>query len=60
MGRAYAPDENSKEIMNHSVNEKFPVKGAYLAVQQAFLVLMMAAGMDGEFDSVVGKRGNES
>ena len=56
MGRAYAPDENSKNIMNHSVNEKFPVKGAYMAVQQAFMVLMMSVGISGEFDSIVGKK----
>lgn len=54
MGRAYAPDENSREIMNHSIHEKFPIEGAYKAVQQAFMVLMMAAGIDGEFDSIVG------
>lgn len=53
MGRAFAPDENSKDVMNHSIHEKFPIAGAYKAVQQAFMVLMMAAGIDGEFDSVV-------
>ena len=53
MGRAYAPDENSKNIMNHSVQEKFPIEGAYKAIQQAFMVLMMAAGIEGEFPSVV-------
>lgn len=53
MGRAYAPDENSKEIMNHSIHEKFPITGAYKAVQQAFMVLMMAAGIDGEFNSII-------
>ena len=52
MGRAYAPDENSKNIMNHSIHEKFPITGAYKAIQQAFMVLMMAAGIDGEFDSI--------
>ena len=54
MGRAYAPDEDSKNIMNHSVHEKFPIEGAYKAIQQAFMVLMMAAGIEGEFPSVVG------
>ena len=53
MGRAYAPDENSKHILNHSIHEKFPVNGAYMAVQQVFMVLMMAAGIDGEFPSIV-------
>ena len=53
MGRAFAPDENSQNIMNHSIHEKFPVAGAYKAVQQAFMVLMMAAGIDGQFDSIV-------
>lgn len=53
MGRAFAPDENSKNIMNHSIHERFPVGGAYKAVQQAFMVLMMAAGIDGQFDSVI-------
>ena len=47
MGRAYAPDENSKNIMNHSIHEKFPITGSYKAIQQAFMVLMMAAGIDG-------------
>ena len=51
MGRAYAPDENSK---NHSIHEKFPITGSYKAIQQAFMVLMMAAGIDGEFDSITG------
>lgn len=55
MGRAYAPDENSKNIMNHSIYEKFPLEGAYKAIQQAFMVLIMAAGIDGEFDSVVNR-----
>ena len=54
MGRAYAPDENSKNIMNHSIHEKFPITGSYKAIQQAFMVLMMAAGIDGEFDSITG------
>lgn len=53
MGRAYAPDENSQNIMNHSICEKFPIEGAYKAVQQAFMVLMMAAGIEGEFPSIV-------
>lgn len=54
MGRAYAPDENSKNIMNHSIHEKFPVTGAYKAVQQAFLVLMMAAGIENGIPSLLG------
>ena len=33
--------------MNHSVHEKFPITDSYKAVQQAFMVLMMAAGIDG-------------
>lgn len=53
MGRAFAPDENSKNIMNHSVQEKFPIAGAYKAVQQAFLVLVLAAGIEGETASVI-------
>ena len=39
--------------MNHSVHEKFPITDSYKAVQQAFMVLMMAAGIDGETNSVV-------
>ena len=39
--------------MNHSIHEKFPINGAYKAIQQAFMVLMMAAGIAGEFPSVV-------
>ena len=53
MGRAFTPDENSRNIMNHSIHEKFPMEGAYKAIQQAFMVLVMAAGIDGEFGSVV-------
>lgn len=53
MGRAFAPDEKSKEVRNHSINERFPVEGAYKAVQQVFMVLLMAAGIPGEFDSVM-------
>lgn len=53
MGRAFAPDELSKKVLNHSIHEKFPVVDAYKAVQQAFMVLMMAAGIDGETESVV-------
>ena len=53
LGRAFAPDENRKNIMNHSVHEKFPITDSYKAVQQAFMVLMMAAGIDGETNSVV-------
>lgn len=55
MGRAFTPDENSRNIMNHSIHEKFPMEGAYKAIQQAFMVLVMAAGIDGEFGSVVNK-----
>lgn len=40
--------------MNHSIHEKFPITGSYKAIQQAFMVLMMAAGIDGEFDSITG------
>ena len=39
--------------MNHSVHEKFPITDSNKAVQQAFMVLMMAAGIDGETNSVV-------
>ena len=53
LGRAFAPDENRKNVMNHSVHEKFPITDSYKAVQQAFMVLMMAAGIDGETTSVV-------
>ena len=35
-------------------NEKYPMEGAYKAIQQAFMVLMMAAEIEGEFPSVVG------
>ncbi|HIU42766.1 MAG TPA: M20/M25/M40 family metallo-hydrolase [Candidatus Ventrousia excrementavium] len=53
MGRAYAPDAESKTIYNHSLDERYPVAGAYKAVQQALLVLLMAAGVDGVFGSIV-------
>ena len=56
MGLAYTPDEESKNSMNHSINERFSINGAYMAVQQAFMVLLMAAGVCGEFDSIVGKK----
>lgn len=53
MGRAYAPDAESKMIFNHSLDERYPVAGAYKAVQQSLLVLLMAAGVDGAFGSIV-------
>ena len=53
MGRAYAPDEDSQNVLNHSVHEKLPMEGAYKAVQQVLMVLLMAAGIDGEFSSVL-------
>jgi len=53
MGRAFAPDENSQDIKNHSIYEKYPLNGAYMAIQQVFMVLMMAAGIDGEFGSII-------
>lgn len=53
MGRAYAPDENSRNIHNHSLDEKFPVTGAYRAVQHAALMLLMAAGIHGQTEPVM-------
>ena len=53
MGRAYAPDEESKNIMNHSVHEKFPIHGSYKAVQQVLMMLLMAAGVEGGFPSIL-------
>ena len=55
MGRALAVDEASRNIHNHSLDEKYPIAGAYKAVQQAALVLLMAAGIDGQFGSIVKK-----
>jgi tripeptide aminopeptidase len=53
LGRAYAPDENSRQIHNHSLDEKYPVKGAFKAVQLAALMLLMAAGVKGETGSIM-------
>ena len=55
MGRAFAPDENSRNIHNHSLDEKFPVKDAYKAVQHAAMVLLMAAGIKDQLPSVMEK-----
>ena len=57
LGRAFAPDEESRTIYNHSVHERFPLAGADKPVKLLLLTLLLAAGMDGQFDSVVGKRG---
>ncbi|MNC35740.1 Peptidase dimerization domain protein [compost metagenome] len=56
LGRAYAPDEESKNIKNHSIHEKFPLAGADKAVKLLFMTLLMAAGLDDQFDSIVEKR----
>lgn len=53
MGRAFAPDEESKNILNHSLEEKFPIAGSYKAVQQVLMVLLLAAGIDKELDSII-------
>jgi len=55
MGRAWAPDENSKRVHNHSLDEKLHIVNAHKAVQHLALVLLMAAGIDGEFGSIVTK-----
>lgn len=46
IGRAYAPDDAAKITYTHSLDERYPVEGAYKAVQQTLLILLMAAGMD--------------
>ncbi len=56
MGRAYAPDENSKNILNHSIHEKFPMAGSYKAVQQAFMMLVTACGIEGKLSPLVDKQ----
>ena len=56
MGRAYAPTKETKTIYNHSVGERFPVAGAYKAVQHAATILMMSAGLEGAFDPMMEKK----
>lgn len=56
LGRAFAPDEESKNIKNHSIHEKFPLAGADKAVKLVLMTMLMATGLDGQFDSVVEKR----
>ena len=57
IGRAFAPDEESRNVLNHSIHEKFPLAGADKPVKLLLMTLLMAAGLEGHFDSVVGKRG---
>ncbi len=57
LGRAYAPDEESRIIYNHTVREKFPLAGADKPVKLVLMTLLMAAGIEGHFDSIVGKKG---
>ena len=53
MGRAWAPDENSKRVHNHSLDEKLHIVNAHKPVQHIAQMLLMAAGLDGEFGSIV-------
>ena len=55
MGRAYAPTKETKTIYNHTVGERFPVAGAYKAIQHAATILMMSAGLEGSFDPMMSK-----
>ena len=57
LGRAYAPDEESRNIFNHSIHEKFPLAGADKPVKLLLMTLLMAAGLEGQFDSVVWRKG---
>jgi len=53
MGRAWAPDENSRRVHNHSLDEKLHIVNAHKPVQHIVLMLLMAAGLDGVFGSIV-------
>ncbi|MBP5211216.1 MAG: M20/M25/M40 family metallo-hydrolase, partial [Pyramidobacter sp.] len=53
MGRAWAPDEDTKRNYNHSLDERLYIVGAYKPVQHIAQMLLMAAGLDGEFASIV-------
>ena len=53
MGRAWALDENSKRVHNHSLDEKLHIVNAHKPVQHIAQMLLMAAGLDGEFGSIV-------
>ncbi len=53
IGRAWAPDAESRKSYNHSLDERYPIAGAYKPVQQALLVLLSAAGVYGAVDSVL-------
>lgn len=56
IGRAFAPDAQSKDVKNHSIHERFPLAGADKPVKLLLMMIAMAAGLEGQFDTVVGKR----
>ena len=52
IGRGYYPEGADKDNKVHNLGEKYPVKGAYLGVQQLMLTALMCAGIEG-VDSVL-------
>lgn len=56
IGRAFAPDEESKNVNNHSIRERFPLQGADKPVKLLMMTIVMAAGLEGQFPSVIGGR----
>ena len=52
IGRGYYPEGTDKDNKVHNLGEKYPVKGAYLGVQQLMLTALMCAGIEG-VDSVL-------
>ncbi len=56
IGRAFTPDEESKDVRTHSILERFPLAGADKPVKLLLMTVAMAAGLEGQFESVIGKR----
>lgn len=44
MGSHYSPDEKEIPTFDHTLNERFPIEGAYKGVQAALLTALLCAG----------------
>ena len=53
IGRGYFPPGVSMDIKNHSLDERYPIAGAYLAVQEVFLMSLLCSGIVDQVQSII-------
>jgi len=53
IGRGYYPLGMDPDTKVHNLEEKYPIAGAYMGVQETFLMALLCVGVEGKLESII-------